>query len=115
MSAPARPQVVARGPETSSRWGQLGAEMTALVWLELQGVLGIPQSPGQGKDDRACDKRVCPSLHRKQGSLETGGMEDQPWRTAPWTQRHVLCSGHPQTDGNAEIEIPPAPFGLFGT
>lgn len=36
------------------------AEMTALVWLGPQEVLGIPESPSQGRDDGAYDKQLCP-------------------------------------------------------
>lgn len=48
-------QFITRGPERTSRWGQLGTEMTTSMWLGPRGVLGILES-SQGKGRKACDK-----------------------------------------------------------
>lgn len=62
----ARSKGVARGPKTSSKWGQLDVEMTAVVWLDFR-VSQVSRSPQvKGMVAKHVTDIVCPQLHHKQ-------------------------------------------------
>ena len=59
-----RSQGVARGPKTSSKWGQLDAEMTAVVWLDFS---SISESRARQMVEKHVTHLVCPQPGHKQG------------------------------------------------